>query len=347
MNKLAILIVLLVAAATVGPADAGTWVDKTARWTDSTYGGLLNYSRILTDGTDLYYFRQQTAKKYDAATDSWTNLTSSPNVGLVAGRDPYTTAQLVDGKFYFAHHNYAYVEIFDPAGNAGAGSWTKIDLPTSSGDWEFNWSQGAVYDPVHGQYWRYWTDATGTVHGYVAAAMDVTTGTWSAPADDVSTGWGPKDSITVNNRNYRVQSVGQTVQIYWVNFTEGTGNPNNLTKHYSSTINLGAGRALTNGDDFSYDYFACYDGTLYLAGGNTSNVFLAYDIAHDSWTELESFTDTSGSYSDHSTAALANGSIVVRDGTQWLVYEVPEPATMSLLCFGGIAVLLRRKRRTN
>jgi hypothetical protein len=349
--------ILLLAAMAIGialPASAGAsvgWTDKTSSWSGLDSGGAL-----MANGSDLYYFVGASIKKYNSATDTWSALTSAPAgySGYSTARDPWTNIDNVNGKFYLYYHNTepggGAFQVFDPAGNGGAGAWSKVGLPGQDTSWYEQWAQGSVYDTYAGKYWCFWTNLSDSSKYVIGAGWDGST--WTDPASYTGvTSWDPNhslwsfgNSVTVNNVNYSLTASGQTVTLSTIDFATGTA-PEGGTQS-SVTYDLGAGNVLSSGEEIARVMLTTLNGKIYIAGAGTSGALLVYDPATGTWTQLESYTDTKGATTnDHSIAATSDGMIYVSDGGQFLVYNTtPEPATMALLAVGGLSMLLRRKR---
>ncbi len=344
MRRFKVIVALLCLLGAVLPANAGTWVDKSTSW--SSLGG---DGALVANGDDLYYFRGTSASKYNWAADTWSALASSTNSGYIVGRDPYTQAYNVDGQFYFYHSGAQnYFEAYDP----GTDSWSTVTMPTSDSDDDYtkSWSQGSVYNSYDGKYYTMWTDAVAPESGCYYSAFDPVTETWSAISTFSYIGpgwsfWSFQHAETVGAKSYLLTSNPQStsVTLSWYDFATSS-TPSGGASGSSATYTLSSDLSTTE----------CWGGVItialsgtdiYVTGIGTSGWFLRYDTVTDTWEELESFTATGdGDSQCNHSMTFANGSVIVQDGSQFLIYQIPEPATMMLLGLGGVGLLIHRKR---
>jgi hypothetical protein len=115
---------------------------------------------------------------------------------------------------------------------------------------------------------------------------------------------------------------------------------------YASFVNTVP--AWTGNWDSSSAPFSVYDGANYLGGGLVDEEFEdgdvpSLDLTYDnySWTKIGTFTITGSTMEVILTGPGNDGRNVLTDAV--LINPVPEPATVSLIGLGAIALLRRRR----
>ncbi len=247
------------------PAAAG-WVDNTTSWTSQGLtGGVL-----VTDTTNnmMYNINGNAIQSYNAGTDTWTTLTSATSGGYTG---EWCVASYAQGKILLKSHNHNYIQIYDIAGD----SWSTSTLPSTT--YGYGHGQGAVYDPVDGKFYVFWTSYSPSYEP-VGASYDIATGTWSADTAYGNEGprylWGRMQSVNVGDTNYFLRDdryyLGNddsgTIRLGTYDMTQGIPTDQSTLNYVLKSFDMGSGEALHyNGFPHLSESFWTGDGGSYPA----------------------------------------------------------------------------------
>ncbi len=325
MRTVMILTSILFSVSSLG----AQWVERTSSWSAQ---GLEAYSALVTDPATatVYYLNGTTVKRYESATDIWSDLDPLVASG-VEGYGHYESAfwsPTGQAGRIVTFYDDSQVDVYD----VGTNLWFRNPLPT--GTYDFSWAQGALYNPLSETVWCFWTDEVGTsTHSLVGAPYFPATDTWGAAAElrlyeDYF--WGRMKSVGAGNTDYSMNDndgfAGRYVKMRLYDLTQSPAFPIHEPTQFTSTYDLGLGRALSigglgTGASFNTQIMAVVGTDIYLSGVQESDLFLVYHTTTDTWFELppRPNDDSAQGSRDHNSCA-AGGIVYVRDGAQYWTF---------------------------
>lgn len=332
-------------------------------------------SDIVGDSTGLYRLSGTSLWKLNTADNTWTALATNPQSVAHMSPGEGNRVYLWNGKIIAAQHSH----MGHPGGNKvtvydiATDTWTDFGLPVIGGVYSnpggandgetigFTWGQGAAVNPVTNQVYVAWTEtapagnwwSSTVVYPYSSNVLDLTTGTWGATYDrgqSISDSGGFYYWEFNSQYAFKWNQSGNNVYVQMYDFLS---QPADITGSWFNSSFFDIGEAFATGDVYSVDAMAWDEVSqkLYIVGWNTG-IVVAYDPATDTWEKLNSGGATSphGGYRSGGVA-ISNGQLywwtASGDGTTggfWTMNIVPEPATMTLLGIGGLAMIIRRRR---
>jgi hypothetical protein len=314
----------------VAPAGA-QWTERTVSWTSQ---GLQPFSGLVADpATDtIYYLKGTTVMSYDPATDIWSDLdpvVATGAVGYGHYERAFWTATGQAGRVV-TFYDDPQVDVYD----AGTNIWYRNPLPTDT--YEFSWAQGALYNPLNGIVWCFWTDNVDDTHALVGAPYDPATDIWGQPVElrfPQDYFWGRMKSATVGTFEYTMDDdatfIGRHLTFRMYSLLQTPAFPVEEPAEWATVYDLGEGRALAAGGlglgtAFNTQVMAVIGTDIFLSGVEASDLTVVYHTATDTWYELapRPEDDPAEGLRDHTSTAAA-GVVYVRDGSEFWTLAAP------------------------
>ncbi|MBI2836667.1 MAG: PD40 domain-containing protein [Chloroflexi bacterium] len=319
--------------------------------------GVINGKLYVTTPYNGYSGTYKYLHVYDPATNTWTQLASSPNAHALPA------SGVIDNKLYIAGGsdggNHNKLDVYDPVAN----SWTtKAPMPVSGSGFASAVMNGKlyaiggntaggvssavyVYDPSTDT----WTTETsmptaragaaaGVINGviYVAGGSNSTGTLVTVEAFPVGGAWTTKTSMPAA-RSYAAAAVINGI-LYVAGGNGGSGPTSTLQAYNPATDTWSALASMPGSRDTGVGA-GVIDGKLYVAGGWSgslpTNTLFVYDPVANSWSTRASIPQGGMYYgSGHGASGVINGKLYVYTAATgydgwWKYLHVYDPATNS------------------